>query len=46
MIHRIPIPNTNVEDKPWWKGKEVEKLSVKHVHNGLRERTLEIANTL
>jgi len=46
VIQRIPILKTCVEDKPWWKGKELEKISVKHVYNSLKDRMLEIANTL
>ena len=32
VIKKIPIPRTNVDDKLWWHGIELEKLFVRHVY--------------
>ena len=39
MIQRIPILMIDVDDKPRWQGKEVAKLSVKHVYKCLKNMT-------
>ena len=39
-IRSIPIHKTEVDEEQWWNGVEIKKITVKHVYNCIKEKSI------